>query len=97
MDDFEAAVLGEEGGGEVAFVAAFALEGEVFEGYVADFEYFDGDAVVFIFSEGLEETGKEGCAHDLVFRGFRVGQSDGGRAIVDAVQVCEVLGVRAED
>ena len=73
MYDFKAAVLREEGGGEVALVAAFALQGEVFEGYVADFEDFDGDAVVFVLSEGLEETGKEGRAHDLIFRGFRVG------------------------
>ena len=49
MYDFEAAVFGKEGGREVALVAAFALEGHVFEGYVADFENFDGDAVMFVF------------------------------------------------
>ena len=50
MDDFESAVLGKESGCEVALVTAFALEGHIFEGHVADFEDFDGDAVVFVFA-----------------------------------------------
>ncbi len=50
MYDFEAAVFGKECGGEVTLVAAFPLEGQVFEGYVADFEDFDGDAVMFVFA-----------------------------------------------
>lgn len=95
--DFKAASFGNEGGGEVALVTAFALEGQVLEDYVADFEDLNRNAVVFVLSEGLEETGEEGCAHDLVFRRFRVGQSDGGGAIVHAIQVCKVLCVRAED
>ncbi len=95
--DFEATVFGQKGSGEVALIAAFALEGCIFEGYVADFEDFDRDAVVFVLSEGLEETGEEGRAHDLVFCCLGVGQSDSGGAVIDAIQVCKVLGVRAED
>lgn len=97
VDDFEAAVLGQKCGGEVALVAALALEGHVFEGYVADFEDFDGDAVVFVFPQRLQETREEGCADDLVFRRFRVGQSDGCSAVVDAIQVRKVFGMGAED
>ena len=97
MHDLEAAGLGQERGGEVALVATFALESEIFEGDVADFEDLDGDAVVFVFAEGFEEAGEEGRAHDLVFGRFGVGQADGGVAVVDAVQVGEILGVRAED
>ena len=95
--DFEAAGLGEEGGGEMALIAAFALEGLILEGYVADFEDLDRDAVVFVFSEGLEEAGEERRADDLVFCCFWIRQSDGRVAVVDAIEECEILGVGAED
>ena len=95
--DFEPARLGEEGGGEMALITAFALEGVIFEGHVADFEDLDRDAVVFVFSQGLEEAREEGRADDLVLCRFRVGQSDGRVAVVDAVEECKVFCMRAED
>ena len=97
VDDLEAAALGQERRGEVALVAAFALQGHVLEGDVADFEDLDGEAVVFVFPQGFEEAGEEGCADDLVFRCFRIGQSDGGGAVIDSIQVRKVFGVGAED
>lgn len=97
VDDFEPASLGEEGGGEMALIAAFALEGSILEGHVADLEDLDRDAVVFVFSQGLEEAGEEGRADDLVFCRFRIGQPDGRVAVVDAVEEFKVLCVRAED
>ena len=95
--DFETASLGEEGGGEVALIAAFALEGLILEGYVADFEDLDRDAVVFVFFEGLEEAREERRADDLVFCCFRVGQPDGSVAVVDAIEESKILCMRAED
>ena len=93
MHGFEAAVFGKEGCSEMTLVAAFAFERHVFECYVANFKNFDGDAVVFVFSKSLEEAGQEGCADDLVFCRFRISQSDGRRAVVDAIQVGEILSV----
>ena len=97
VDDFEPARFGQVGRGEVALVAAFALQGDILVGHVAHFEHLDRDGVVLVLAEGLEEAREEGGADDLVLGRFGVGQPDGGVAVVDAVQVCEVLGVRAED
>lgn len=97
VHDLEPAAPGQKRGGEVALVAALALERRVLEGDVADLEDADRDAVVLVLPERLEEAREEGRAHDLVLRRLGVGQSDGGGAVVGAVQVGEVLRVRAED
>ncbi len=97
VHDLEAAALGQKRGGEVALVAALALERWVLEGDVADLEDADGDAVVLVLAQGLEQARQEGGADDLVLGRFGVGEPDGGGAVVGAVQVGEVLGVRAED
>ncbi len=96
MYDFEAAVFAQPGGGEVALIPRFALEVWRFESHVADFEDLDRDAVVFVFAQRLQQAGKEGGADDLIFCGLWVGEFDGRGAVVDAVEVGEVFGVRAE-
>lgn len=97
MHDFEAAVFAQPGGGEVALVAAFALEMRGFEGDVADFEDFDRDAMVFILAQGFQQPRQQGRPHDLIFRRFRIRKADGRGAVVDAVEMGEVFGVGAED
>ena len=85
MHDFEAAVFAQEGSGKVSLVTGFALQVRGFESDVADFEDLDRDAVVFVFSQRLEEAGEQGGAHDLVFCRLWIGEFDGRGTVVFAV------------
>ena len=97
MHDFEAARLAVPRRREVALVAALAFAARVLEGDVADLEDLHRHAVVFVFADGFEEPGEQGGAHDLVLGRLRVREPHRRGAVVGAVEVREVLVVRAQD
>ena len=95
MNHLEAAGLAAPGRGKVSLVATLAFERKVFEGDVRHLEDLDRHAVMLVLSDRLEEARKERRPHDLILRRLRVGQLDGRRAVVFAVQPGKVLVVRA--
>lgn len=50
---------------------------------------------MFVLAQGFKEAREERGAYDLVFCRFWVGELNGRGAVVGAVEVGEVLGVRA--
>ena len=63
----ETAALAIPRGGEVALVAALALQAGVLKANIRNFEDLHGDGVTLIFTQSLEQAWNQGCAHDLVF------------------------------
>ena len=66
VNDFEAAVLATEGGGEVALVAGLALCRFVLEDNVGDLKDLHWDAVALVLADGLEQAGEQRGTDDLV-------------------------------
>lgn len=97
VNHLEATCLAAPGGGEVTLVASLALERLVLEGNVGDLKDLDGDTVALVLTDGLEETGEERGADNLVLGSLGVGEADDGVAVVLAVEPGEVLVVAAKD
>lgn len=81
---------------KLALVPALPLLRLVFVDDVGGLEDLDGEGVFAVFADGLEDSGDEGCAHDLVFGCLGVGELDGS-VVVGVVQPAKVLVVRAKN
>lgn len=97
MDSLETRGLAAPGSSKVALVASLALLGIVLEDNVGDLEDLHGHTVALVLTDGLEKTGKQRGADNLVLEGLGVGKADDSVTVVLAVEPGKVLVVRAED
>lgn len=97
VNNLEPARLSTERSGKVPLVLGLALQGLVLESDIAGLKDLDGQTVLSVFSDGLEEAREQACAHNLVLGRLGVRQAHRCLAVVLAVEPGKVLVVRAQD
>ena len=79
----------------MSLVPRLSLARWVFEDNVTDLEDTDWQGVRAVFANGFQKPWEEGCAHDLEFEGFWVGNFYCERTRVWTVHEGEVFLMRA--
>lgn len=95
VHDLEAAAFAIPRRSKVSLVPALPLQRHIFESHIADLEDLDRHAMVLIFSDGFQQSGKQRRAHDLILGGFGVRQAHRLRAVIMPIEIGEVFVVRA--
>ena len=97
MNDLEARTFPNERGSKVALISTLPLQAQILEADVRGLEDLDRKRVVLILPQRLQQPWKQRCAHDLILCRLWIRQAHGRLTVVFAVEVGEILVVRAED